>query len=389
MTQSASGSDATSRALLPQGLRDVLPPDGDHENRVAEALMACFAGHGYERVKPPMVEFEQSLLGNVTPSVANRTFRMMDPISQRMMAVRPDMTLQVARIATTRLKNAARPLRLSYSGEVLRVMGSQLSPEREFTQVGLELIGAGSPEADAEVILLAAEAARKVGVKGVSIDLMMPVLVPAVLAAHGIEGKEAAAFRAALDSKDGGALARLGGPADLIGQMLAASGPCAPGLAALSAIDLPPAAKVLVEALKTVAGLVIEADPGLTLTVDAVENRGFNYHTGVSFSLFVRGVRGELGRGGRYRAGDAGEDATGLTLYMDTVVRALPAPKPGRKAFVPFGARAELGRGLREQGWVTVAGLARAGDIAAEARRLGCTHICDSDGNIKEIERAA
>ncbi len=389
MSQSASGSDLTSRALLPQGLRDVLPPDGDHETQVVESLMACFAAYGYERVKPPLVEFEQSLLGQVSASVANRTFRMMDPISQRMMALRPDLTLQVARIATTRLRNAPRPVRLSYAGEVMRVMGSQLSPEREFTQVGFELIGAETPESDAEVILIAAEAARRVGVKGLSIDLMAPSLVPALLSAHGVEGEAAKAFRTALDGKDAGAIQRLGGPAAVVEKLLAASGPIGPGLAALDAVDLPAEAKAQVDSLKTVARLVQAADPGLILTVDAVENRGFAYHIGVSFSLFVRGVRGELGRGGRYRAGETGEAATGLTFYMDTVIRALPAAVVGRKVFLPHGLSSEIGGRLREQGWVTVAGLAPAADAAGEARRLGCSHLVGGDGNIKEIERAA
>jgi ATP phosphoribosyltransferase regulatory subunit len=389
VSQSASGSDLTSRALLPQGLRDVLPPDGDHENRVVESLMACFAAYGYERVKPPLVEFEQSLLGQVSASVANRTFRMMDPVSQRMMALRPDMTLQVARIATTRLKKAPRPVRLSYAGEVMRVMGSQLSPEREFTQVGFELIGAETPESDAEVILIAAEAARRVGIKGLSIDLMAPNLVPALLAAHGVEGADAQAFRAALDGKDAGAVAKLGGPAPLVAKLLSASGPIAPGLAALERVDLPIDARAHVESLKAVSRLVQGADPQVVLTLDAVENRGFAYHTGVSFSLFVRGVRGELGRGGRYRAGESGEAATGLTFYMDTVIRSLPVPAVGRKVFLPHGTVPDIGRRLREQGWVTLAALAPAADAAAEARRLGCTHIAGSDGNIQSIERAA
>ena len=389
LSQSASGSDLTSRALLPQGLRDVLPPDGDHENRVVEILMACFAAHGYERVKPPLVEFEQSLLTQVSASVANRTFRMMDPVSQRMMALRPDITLQVARIATTRMKKAPRPVRLSYAGEVMRVMGSQLSPEREFTQVGFELIGAETPESDAEVMLIAAEAARRVGVKGLSIDLMAPNLVPSLLTAHGVDATRAQAFRAALDGKDAGALARLGDPAPLVARLLAASGPIAPALVALEHLDLPIDARAHVESLKAVSRLVQAADPQIALTIDAVENRGFAYHTGVSFSLFVRGVRGELGRGGRYRAGETGEGATGLTFYMDTVIRSLPAARPGRKVFIPHGIAPDVGRHLREQGLVTITGLTPAADAAAEARRLGCTHVAGPDGNTKEIERAA
>jgi ATP phosphoribosyltransferase regulatory subunit len=66
------------------------------------------------------------------------------------------MTVQVARIAVTRLKHEPRPLRLSYGGNVIRVRGTALKPERQFAQVGSELIGVDSADADAEAVLLAA-----------------------------------------------------------------------------------------------------------------------------------------------------------------------------------------------------------------------------------------
>ena len=93
-------------------------------------------------------------------AMASHTFRLMDPVSQRMMGLRADMTPQVGRIAASRLKGAPRPLRLSYAGQVLRVKGEQLRPERQIGQVGVELIGTASAAADAEAVLLAAEALR-------------------------------------------------------------------------------------------------------------------------------------------------------------------------------------------------------------------------------------
>ncbi|MGB8840349.1 MAG: ATP phosphoribosyltransferase regulatory subunit, partial [Aliidongia sp.] len=125
-------------ALLPSGLRDVLPPDAQIEAQIVERMMAVLGGHGFDRVKPPLVEFETSLLDGPGAAMAQDTFRLMDPISQRMIGVRADMTLQIARIATTRLKNLPRPLRLSYAGQVLRVRSTQLRPERQFGQIGAE-----------------------------------------------------------------------------------------------------------------------------------------------------------------------------------------------------------------------------------------------------------
>ena len=118
-------NEALHPALLPQGLRDLLPPDAAWEAEVVARLMAVLASHGYERVKPPLAEFEDNLLSGAGAAMAQETFRLMDPISQRMIGLRADMTPQVARIATTRLSNAPRPLRLCYAGQVLRVRGSE------------------------------------------------------------------------------------------------------------------------------------------------------------------------------------------------------------------------------------------------------------------------
>ena len=106
------------------------------------------------------------------------TFRLMDPVSQQMMGLRADITMQIARIAASRLTNSPRPLRLCYAGDVFRVKGAQLRPERQFTQVGFELIGAPSAAADVEAVLLAAGALRDAGVQRLSVDLSSPTLVP-------------------------------------------------------------------------------------------------------------------------------------------------------------------------------------------------------------------
>ena len=96
-------------ALLPEGFRDVLPPEAAQEAALVARLLAHSGAHGYEPVAPPLAEFEENLLaGPSGRALARQTFRVMDPISQRMMGVRADMTLQVARIARTRLARAPR-----------------------------------------------------------------------------------------------------------------------------------------------------------------------------------------------------------------------------------------------------------------------------------------
>src|SRR5207249_4217945 len=132
--------------------------------------------------------FEDSLLAGSGAAVAEQTFRFMDPDSQRMLGLRADITPQVARIATSRLAAAARPLRLSYSGHCVRVRGSQIAPDRQIAQAGIELIGSDSSAADAEIVLVGAEALAAIGLERHSFDLTLPTLAPALLDDAAITG---------------------------------------------------------------------------------------------------------------------------------------------------------------------------------------------------------
>jgi ATP phosphoribosyltransferase regulatory subunit len=370
-----SVNEVSNKALLPAGLRDVLPPDAAFAAQVVAKLMTCFESHGYEQVDPPLVEFEDSLLSGAGAATASQTFRLMDPVSQHMMGLRTDITVQVARIATTRLTNAPRPLRLCYAGQVLRVKGTQLNPERQFAQAGIELIGSDSAAADAEIVTLAVEALQSAGVSGITADLTMPTLVPALCAAYGFPADVASRLRAALNRKDAAGVAAIAGAAapQLLG-LLRASGPAGPALDALARLELPDAASADRQRLAAGAARIRAAMPGLAVTVDAVEHRGFEYHSGMSFTLFADGTRGEIGRGGRYRAGqNGGEAATGCTIFLDSVLDALPRPEPRPRLFVPAGVANDQAAKLRAEGWITVSGLEEAEPLN-EARRLRCTH---------------
>ncbi len=376
------------KALLPAGLQDILAPAAAFEAEVVERLIGGFAAQGYDRVKPPLMEFEETLLAGAGAAVAQQTFRLMDPVSQRMMGLRADITPQVARIAATRLERAPRPLRLCYGGQVLRVKGSQMRSVRQFGQVGAELIGTLQEAADAEVVLLAAEALEALGVAGLSVDLGLPPLVARLIADLALEPGTVAALRQALDRKDAAAVKSLaGGRASLFQALLNAAGPADTGLETLSRLKLPKAAAAEVDGLAHVIGRIRKSAPKLTMTIDPVEHRGFEYHTGISFTVFAHGVRGELGRGGRYLAAlpDGGQEpATGFTLYMDTVLRALPEAETQAKLYLPPDTDPARGRDLRAAGWVTLAGLDDRADPETEARRLGCSHRLNGD-QIEEV----
>ena len=380
--------------LLPPGLADTLPPDAAFADAIRQRLIEHFAAYGYDRVTPPLVEFESGLLAGPGVAVAGQVFRLMDPISGCMMGLRADMTPQIARIAATRLGAQPRPLRLCYAGRVLRTAGTQLRPEREFIQVGAEIIGGSSPGSDAEMIDMAVEALEELGIDGLSVDLMMPALMPALLDGLDLSASDRSDLRLATERKDveavGDVLARTHPEIGIIvTRLIEAGGPAARALEQIAAIDLPLTAGRYRDMLADVIKRLWAVRPDLVLTVDAVEHRGMEYHTGVGFTLFGRHARGELGSGGRYAvaadpasgsgsktASPQSESATGVTLFMDTIMRLLARPEPEPRLYVPAEPLMVAdSRRWRAEGWITVHGLDPVVDMWQEARRLACSHV--------------
>jgi ATP phosphoribosyltransferase regulatory subunit len=328
-----------SAMLLPNGLVDFLPPQAELEAATIETFMRDFSAFGYARVKPPLVEFEESLLAEGPgQALSRKTFRLMDPLSQRMMGVRADMTSQIARIANSRLGAEDRPLRLSYAGDVLRVNGTQLRPERQFCQVGCELIGEDSQQADIEVALIAIKALSGANIKALSIDLTVPTLIENIYIETGASEDERAVLDDLIEKRDEDALANeKGNAAKLIAQLTGVEGTADRASITLSAINLPAKAAADIEKLLAVAkglreALSVYGLDDVQITIDPLERRGFEYQTGSSFTLFAKGARGELGRGGRYNVSQTGETATGFTLYMDSILRVVPAKEGAKQA---------------------------------------------------------
>jgi ATP phosphoribosyltransferase regulatory subunit len=340
-------------ALLPEGFRDRLPPEAEALAQLLRRVIDTITAHGYERVQPPLAEYEAGLAHWLGKPLSPALFRSADPVSGAAMALRPDITGQIARIASTRLRDAPRPLRLAYAGPVIRARGTEREPARERTQAGAELIGADGVAAIAEVVALAVEALEACGVEGVSVDLTLPDLVEA-LAIGPWPVRDWRAVAAALDSKDRGALDGLGALPYSV--LLDAAGPAGPAVERLLALGLPPP----FEALFVRLGDLVAALPDLRLTLDPTERHGFEYQSWIGFSLFAAGAASELGRGGSYHVhGLAGssEPAAGFSLYLDPLAEAGLGAEAKRRLFLPHGTAPDVGRRLRAAGWQTVQGL--------------------------------
>ena len=136
---------------IPAGTRDVLPDEMRELRAIDERLRSSFADAGYGEVWTPMVEYEETL---VVDGEAGAAYRMFDD-EGRVLALRSDMTVPIARVVATRFDDSERELRLCYSAHSYRAVGHRTGQQREFLQSGIELIGVPGPAGEAEVVALA------------------------------------------------------------------------------------------------------------------------------------------------------------------------------------------------------------------------------------------
>ena len=368
--------------LLPEGLEDRLPREAAATTRVMRSVQDVMHGHGYDRVLPPMIEFERSLAARMDGINQRRMFRFVDPASLRMMALRSDHTPQIGRIATTRLAAAPRPLRLCYAGQVLTIKSDSLDPARERLQCGAELIGADNVAAACEIVAIAIEALQAAGAQGVSVDFTLPDLVDTLAAkAFPLAPQQIEAVRRELDTKDAGGLVDAGGEAYV--PLLYATGDFDTAIEKLAAVDAESQGRgALASRIAALREIAAALGGAARLTLDPSERHGFEYQSWLGFTLYADGVRGALGRGGTYRIAGAGEGeaATGFSLYPDALIALVADGERGEDSvFLPLGHDRETAARLRSIGWRTVAALS-ATDSAATA---GCSHELRSGEPVK------
>lgn len=380
-----------SLALLPNGFADLLPPQADAESRSIRILMDTFSAFGYMRIKPPLLEFEDSLLAPGPGALlAGETFRLMDPVTHRMLGVRSDITAQIARIVKSRLTNDARPLRLMYANDVLRTKGSQMRTERQFTQVGCELVSDNiSIEADVEISILAVLGVKALGLSSLTLDMNIPGFVALVV--DGLDDDTLEIVQKAVTQRDQDTLLALDDDrCSLLARLMQASGDYEKAFDALRSEKLPHDAREMADRLETVCRKI---DNGLSqlgihdaqITIDLLEQGGFEYHETLGFTLFSKGVGGELGRGGRYRVhfgvqeGENGDYAAGFTLYMDTISKSVEQVKLPETVFVNVSESWDVISKLHDQGWRIVRGL------EGDEMPVGCTHVYEG-GEVKVID---
>ncbi|MDA8110220.1 MAG: ATP phosphoribosyltransferase regulatory subunit, partial [Betaproteobacteria bacterium] len=307
------------RWLLPENIEDILPGEAARIEALRRRVLDLFASWGYELVRPPLLEYLESLLTGTGHDLDLRTFKLVDQVSGRMMGVRADITPQVARI-DAHLLNRQGVTRLCYCGSVLHTRPASLAATREPIQIGAEIYGHAGTESDLEIQRLLGRALQAAGVQGARVDIgHVAVFRSLARAARVVPELEAELF-AALQAKDVPSLRELArGLEAATREALLLLPELYGGAEVLDTAERRlPKVPGLARALATLRKLA--AARALPVSFDLAELRGYHYHSGVVFDAYCEGVAGPLARGGRYdevgKAFGRPRPATGFSIDL-------------------------------------------------------------------------
>ena len=320
-----------NRWLLPEDIADVLPAQARKVETLRRAILDLYQSYGYELVAPPILEFLDSLLTGTGSDLNLQTFKLVDQLSGRTLGLRADITPQVARI-DAHLLNRAGVTRLCYAGSVAHARTPVGSSSREQLQLGAEIYGCATWEADFEAITLLLKTLELAGLKKVYLDLSHAGILTGIVADQKLDKETIELLYGLLQSKDRPRLKQWAEclPAQLAQALLALTelnGPCAEVLA--KAKKVLPKHTAIDQALADLERIIAavnannKSSGGLELSIDLADLRGYQYHSGVMFATYVDGLPQPIARGGRYdQVGQAfgrSRPATGFSLDLLTL----------------------------------------------------------------------
>ena len=392
-------------------MRDFAPRAAAERRRIAETLLGVFERWGFARVITPAFEYEDVLALGLGTSGRAAAIRFVEPSSGQVVALRPDITPQIARLIATRFHEEPGPVRLCYEGTVVRLERGARG-QRELIQAGVELARVAGPHGDAEVIALAAAALATTGLASPTIDLGHLGLAREVLGALELPPEATEEVRGRIAKRDGAGLevllkeARGSKAAVRFAALL-------PELSGPPSIVLKKAQKAIQQApsdgvrraladLARIVAAVEERDIQARLHIDLGEVRGFDYYTGLRFQGYAEGAGQAVLGGGRYDdlLGRYGRPSPAVGFAVDVEVaaaaleaaQAAHAPGNGTASGNGNGAFATNGAANGGAGTILVAGpagaaLRHADELRAAGKRVAVDLVGLSPGALDSYAR--
>ncbi len=361
--------------LLPEGFRDSLPELATKEDKVNSTYIKLMQKNGFLLVKPTLLEFESSLFFLLDDNEKANSFRVLDPISQKMMGIRSDITVQIARISCGALIELPRPLKVCYSGEVLRVKNNSLNLSRQATQIGSEIIGIDQNQCENEIISLMIESLKFLRIKKFFINFTMPTLISAIAKDFKLSKPDLEFVRNRFNNKNSEGLEKISKQLKTISDALInCVGDASTNLKKLRKIKFTKNINNEIQSFIKIMTRIVKDFSNLEILIDPLEIDESNYHTGIAFKVFSENLK-ELFSGGNYKVSN--ENCIGFSGFTESLLlESFLTKSLAKKILIPKHIDAELKKNIQKKGFITFQAIKKLNkqQIKNEAIKQKCSY---------------
>jgi ATP phosphoribosyltransferase regulatory subunit len=358
---------SSSLSKIPPGVQYIFDGEVQVRRWIERQIMSVFEGWSYSEIILPIFDYADLFSLGMGKEQAEMTYRFTGR-DGKLLALRPEMTSLVARTVATRFRERERPIRLSYTGEVFRWDQPRGGRQYEFHHIGLEHIGSDRLEADTEVLVVAIEALRNLGLEGFTITLGHVDFFNGIADRLDLDDLGRCAMRELIDRKDTEQLAEFlkeyadAGSREAFCRLATLVGKHET-LAEARSLVSNDTSRAALDDMERVYAIAEAIGIDSYIDIDLGDVGGLDYYTGLTFKIFVRGLGTPLGRGGRYdrllaKFGSS-EPAVGFSICLDWLAQLL-ADQIKKQSAIDSDETAKL----------TAAGTSDLASIFKEATRL-------------------
>ncbi len=308
--------------LLPEGFKVFLPEEALKEEILSRKILDILIKNNYALVKTPLIEYQNSNFNSDNPQIKNTShepFILVEPDTKKVLVIRPDITPQIARLASTKLNHIKRPLRLMYSGEVLRNTKNLYQSDRQFKQIGAEIIGASYKEALLEIIKLINNIIKNIKIKNTIIDFSIPSLIKNLEKKINLSNPERKKIREAIENKDSSLITKK--KYIFIKNIIECSGTLQNAKKNFKNSSFPSYIYVILDNFFKTLDYIKKNNSDINITIDISEGNNFLNYQNLGFKVYNKDDSNVIAIGGDYVL-DNKELGIGVTLITNNIIKA-------------------------------------------------------------------
>ena len=364
--------------LLPEGLKVLLPDEAEKEELISRRILDQFYKNGYLLVKTPMLEDDGADENKIIRTNDDDSFFLVEPETKKVLIFRSDITPQIAKLASSKLKKLSRPLRLTYSGEVLRNTKNIYQSDKQFKQIGAEIIGAPIKESLSEILNITFRILKNLKINNFTIDFSLPIISRYLEKNVLSKSSEGSVIKHALENKDSSLIKNK--KFNYIKDLIELSGTVEEAKKYLKKSKIPKKVENMLLDFFNILDKVRKERKDISMTVDITEGNSFLRYKNFGFKIYNKDNANTIAIGGDYVIKND-EKGLGVTIMVNKLLMSIERKKD-KKVYVPYDIPNESLKKFKKSKNIFIRELFPRKNSKIEAKRFNCQYILQKNGKL-------